>query len=153
MIINEFLKIENHLNKNEIGIMMNDLYDEFRDGRDRNDILILLNSEIENMRFYGCDILNETVINDYKYQKRIMDKLYDILMNDISNLNKIRAYHALYGIYLDNTDIDGLADLCQKMRDNLEPMIKNSALEFLEKYNTAPLNSSFEEFKKHLFDR
>ncbi|MET3536558.1 hypothetical protein [Chryseobacterium limigenitum] len=153
MIIEEFLKIENHTDKDEIGMLMNDLYNEFRGGRDRNDILILLNSDIDYMRYYGCSILNEICINDIKYIKKIMDKLYDILINDISVNNNIRAYHALYGIYLDNKDINGLLLLCEEMKNNTEPMIKQGSIEFLEKYKTAPENYTFDEFTKHLFSR
>lgn len=153
MIIEEFLKIKNYTDKDEIGMLMNDLYNEFRGGRDRNDILILLNSDIDYMRYYGCDILNETRINDVKYVKKIMDKLYDILINDISVNNSIRAYDALYGIYLDNKDINGLLLLCEEMKDNTEPMIKQGSIEFLEKYKTAPENYTFDEFTKHLFSR
>lgn len=70
MIIEEILKIKNHPKEDEIGKLEDDLYNEFRGGRDRNDILILLNSDIDYMRYYGCDILNETRINDVKYVKK-----------------------------------------------------------------------------------
>lgn len=138
MIIEKFLKIKNHPNRDEIGMLMDNLYNEFRGGRDRKDILILLNSDIDYMRFYGCDILNETRINDVKYVNKIMDKLYNILENDISVNNKIRAYHALYGIYLDNKDVNGLYLMCNEMKNHTNSIIKEDSLTFLEKYKSAP---------------
>lgn len=153
MIIEELLKINNHPNEDEIGKLENDLYNEFRGGRDRNDILILLNSDVDYMRYYGCDILNETRINNIYLVKKIMDKLYDILKNDVNDINRIRAYHALYGIYLDNEDVMGLYLLCEEMKNNKEIMIKKSAIKFIDKYNSAPKNYNFQEFKQHLFNQ
>lgn len=153
MIIDEINKIEKHLKEDEIILMLDDLYDEFRDGRDRNDILILLNSKIEKMRYYGCHILNETSINDDKYTKKIMAKLEYIIEKDASDLNKIRAFDALYGIYLDNVDTDGLFLLCKKNIDNPLIQIKNSSIKFLYKYETKTLNSNFSEFIEYLFNK
>jgi hypothetical protein len=152
MIIEEILKIENHPIEDEIGKLENDLYNEFRGGRDRNDILILLNSDIDSMRYYGCDILNETRINNIYLVKKIIDKLCEILKKDNYDMNRLRAFHALYGIYLDNQDIIGLFNLCEEMKSNKDQMIKRSSIRFLEKYNTAPLNFTFQEFKNHLFN-
>jgi len=152
MIIEEILKIENHPIEDEIGKLENDLYNEFRGGRDRNDILILLNSDIDSMRYYGCDILNETRINNIYLVKKIIDKLCEILKKDNSDMNRLRAFHALYGVYLENEDIIGLFHLCEEMKSNEDQMIKRSSIRFLEKYNTAPLNFTFQEFKNHLFN-
>lgn len=151
MIIEEFNKILKHTNEDEIGILLNDLYDEFRDGRDRNDVLILLNSDNESMRYFGCDILNETSIDDSNLEKEITDKLNDIISHDSSDLNKMRAFHAMYGIFLDNKDVNGLFEFCQEMKNNSDEFIKKDAINFLEKHKTAPENYDFKVFLKHLY--
>jgi len=151
MIIEDVLKIINHPKEDEIAKLENDLYNDFRSGRDRNDILILLNSSLDLMRFYGCDILNETRINDIYLVKKIMNRLYEILTKDTYDSNRLKAYHALYGIYLDNEDIDGLYRLNKETRNSDDLMIKNDSIRFLKLYNDAPNNYTFEEFKRHLF--
>lgn len=153
MIINEVLKIKNHSKEDQIGILMNDLYNEFREDRDRDDILILLNSDIDCIRYFGCDILNEISINNIYLEEKIVNKLYDILKKDFCCLNRVRAYHALYSIYLDNKDIDGLYLLCQQMKSDNEPMIKNDSIQFLKKYEYMSNNLKFEDFKNYLFKK
>lgn len=133
MIINEILEILSYTNSNHSGVLLNSLYDQFREGRDRNDILILLNSDDDQIRYYGCDILNETTIRDKNIREAIIAKLYDILNNDTSSNNMLRAYHALYGIYLDNEDMVGLILLCENMGNHSVRDIRNDAKEFIER--------------------
>ncbi|KPH12846.1 hypothetical protein [Chryseobacterium sp. ERMR1:04] len=133
MIINEILEILSYTNSNHSGVLLNSLYDQFREGRDPNDILTLLNSEDEQIRYFGCSIVNETVIKDKKAHQAIMDKLYDILKNDTSSNNMVRAYHALYGMYCENDDENGYILLCEEMIKHPVNDIRDGAKEFIER--------------------
>ncbi|MEK8179707.1 hypothetical protein WMW71_05085 [Flavobacterium buctense] len=129
MIITEILEI---LKANDDGTLLNSLYDEFRDGRNRNDILTLLNSGDE-MIGYGCDISCEIKIKDAEVQKTIMNRLEEILAYNKDSYNRERAFDALYGFYMDNNDTNGLTLLCEKLVHDEIPGIKDYALEFIAK--------------------
>lgn len=133
MIIKEILEILNYTNINHSGVLLNSLYDEFRAGRDSNDILILLNSKDEQIRYFGCSIVNETVIKDKVIRKAIMAKLYDILKNDTNSNNMVKAYYALYGMYFENDDENGYIMLCNELINHPVRDIRNAAEEFIER--------------------
>lgn len=67
MIITELLYILKETEDD--GTLLNNLYDEFRGGRNPNAILILLNSN-DQMIGYGCDISCEIKIEDVRIQKK-----------------------------------------------------------------------------------
>jgi hypothetical protein len=133
IIINEILEILSYTDSNHSGVLLNNLYDQFRGGRDRNDILILLNSEDEQIRYFGCSIANETVIKDKEIHEAIMVKLYDILRNDTSSNNMVKAYYALYGMYFENDDENGYILLCNELVNHPVRDIRNDAKEFVER--------------------
>ncbi len=130
MIITELLDIL--IQTEDDGTLLNSLYDEFRDGRNPNDILILLNSD-DAMIAYGCDISCEIKIKDAGVQKAVMKRLGEILTYNKNSYNRERAFNALYGFYMDNNDTNGLTLLCEKLVDDEIPDIKDYALEFLAK--------------------
>ena len=129
MIVTEILDI---IKTEDDGTLLNNLYDEFRDGRNPNDILILLNSD-DNMIGFGCDISCEIKIKDAEIQKEIMNRLKVILDNNKNSYNRERAFDALYGFYMDNNDTNGLILLCEKLVHDEIPEIKDYALEFIDK--------------------
>jgi hypothetical protein len=129
MIITELLDI---IKIEDDGTLLNNLYDEFRDGRNPNDILILLNSDDE-MIGYGCDISCEIKIKDAEVKKTIMNRLEEILAYNKDSYNRERAFDALYGFYMDNNDTNGLTLLCEKLVHDEITGIKDYALEFIAK--------------------
>lgn len=151
MITKEVLFIINHKNKDDAAKLLQNLYNEFRTGRNLQDILILLNSDIATMRYYACDILNEIFVNDKILHEIIVHRLNEILLNDTSDITRIRAYDALYGMYLENQDIIGLSLMCEKMKNDQEKMIKNGSRNFLEKLKNAPSSINFDAFLQYLY--
>jgi len=129
MIITELLDI---IKIEDDGTLLNNLYDEFRDGRNPNDILILLNSD-DGMIGFGCDISCEIKIKDAGVQRTIMDRLEEILAHNKDSYNRQRAFDALYGFYMDNDDAKGLLLLCEKLINDDIDEIKSFALEFIDK--------------------
>lgn len=152
MIIDEVKKINNMTDNYEAGLLINYFWDEFRKGRDQNEILLLLNCDDDEVRLFGYDILNEISLDfNTTVSKEIVEKLKAMVISEKNELNKIRAYDALYGIFLDRKDINGLFEFCLQYRNSENQTITKFSKRFIKKFKSAPVDCSFDEFLKHLY--
>lgn len=131
MIIEELNEIINNPKDKNLGFKLNNIYDEFRDGRDPNDLLILLNSN-DVMIGYGCDICCEISIKDFTLRNYIIKKLNEILSKNMNSFNRERAFDALYGFYMDENDIEGFNKICNQYKNDYIDEISYFATNFLK---------------------
>ena len=131
MIVEELNTILNNYTGKKLGYKLNSLYDEFRGGRNPDDLLYLLNST-DKMIGYGCDICCEIKINDKFMQNKIIEKLQQILAKNKDFYNRERAFSALYGFYMDNNDITGFNLICENYKNDSIYDIKYFATNFLK---------------------
>lgn len=152
MIVAQLLALLNHPDEDEQERLGYDFVDQFRKGGNGNpnDIVLLLDSTEAIARNYGCYILCETSIEDQNLRKTLMEKLGHILKNDSDEYNRVRAFDALYGMYLDHEDTDGLLLFCQEMKNNAEDMIQKACDKYIEKYKTKPDRHDFKNYHSYL---
>ena len=119
MIIDEITDILNDSkNLKILGDRLNSLYDEFRDGRDPNDIVKLLTNSNEKLVWQGCNICCEIIVNNSHYSNILINELLNILENNESSRNRERAFDALYGFYMDIKDIEGFKKNCERYKND-----------------------------------
>ncbi|CAM4405714.1 hypothetical protein [Flavobacterium terrigena] len=136
MIIDEIIEIiENSRTENILGRKLNNLYDEFRSGRDSNDILKLLTHSNDSLVWHGCSICCEVIVENSKNRNTLINELYNILKKSKSSKNRERAFSALYGFYMDVKDIGGFNKICNEFSEDDLNEIGSFAKNFLKDSN------------------
>lgn len=132
MLQNELIDIiENSKTENELGHRLNNLYDEFRGGRNPLDILNLLTNPNELLVWHGCCICCEIVVKNSNDRNELINGLYNILKIGKDSANRERAFDALFGFYIDHNDIEGFNKICIEFKDDVLIEISDFAKNFL----------------------
>ena len=97
-------------NPKNVGKVLNDLTDQFREGRDPWEILDLLNSKNKDVIGIGLYIANEIIISDHNVNEQLKDSLSNLIIHNDSNI-RIRSFLILSQIYTDYGEKEKETDL------------------------------------------
>jgi hypothetical protein len=133
MIINEIVNIfENSKTEDILGTRLNNLYDEFRGGRNPYDIIELLTHSDNLLVWHGCAICCEIIVRNYDARSILITVLCCILKDSKDSANREQAFSALFGFYLDEKDVEGFNKICIEYKDDVLFEISNFATNFLK---------------------
>lgn len=87
-------------NRKNVGEVLNDFTDQFRDGRDPWEIIELINHKDDDVVEIGLFVLNEIIIEDENLNLHLEESLSNLIKNRNSNI-RFRTYLILSQLHTD----------------------------------------------------
>jgi len=135
MIESEVLNIINKRSVSLQGKLLEELTDQFRSGRNRNDVLKLIASDNVDFIDVGTYILREIIIVDSSILQQIEERLYVLIEHDDSNI-RFKSLLILSDLLSDKIDSkDQLDKLLFRMSLDPDKSIQSTAKKILKNGN------------------
>lgn len=129
MIIKE---VQTILSKQKnVGAVLNDFTDDFRDGRDHWEIIELISHEDDDVVGIGLYVLNEIIIEDENLKLHLEESLSNLIKNRNSNI-RLRTFLILSQLHKDYGEKERETNLYLKMTRDKDKHIREAGKKLLK---------------------